>query len=85
MQKHVKIYRKYFQYGEQSYVGCEICNSPAADVHHIQYRSRGGGDNIENLMALCRYHHDKAHREELSEAYLQKMHQRFIDKFKNNS
>lgn len=41
---------------------CEVCGSPAVDIHHIHSRKAGGSklmDFIENLMALCRICHDK--------------------------
>lgn len=28
-----------------------------ADVHHLKRRSQGGGDEPENLLALCSLHH----------------------------
>ncbi len=31
--------------------------SPVLDVHHIRPRSEGGGDEDDNLMALCHSHH----------------------------
>ena len=52
----------FFGYGEQDFIPCEVCNQRANDVHHIEARGMGGSklkDNIENLMALCRKHHDK--------------------------
>lgn len=27
------------------------------EVHHVKYRSRGGGNAMENLLCLCRFHH----------------------------
>lgn len=33
---------------------CESCGDrPAADVHHRQYRSRGGTHDVHNLIHLC--------------------------------
>ena len=32
------------------------------DVHHIVFRSRGGSDDIWNLVCLCRVHHGLVHR-----------------------
>ena len=74
MKPHVKIYLNYFGYGEQDFIPCSICGVKAVDLHHIKYKSRGGKDNIENLIALCRKHHDMAHNEKLSEEYLRYMH-----------
>lgn len=51
-------------YDETDWIPCEIygCECEAVDVHHIERRGMGGSktkDTIENLMGLCRYHHDK--------------------------
>jgi hypothetical protein len=32
------------------------------DVHHIVFRSRGGSDEVDNLVCLCRIHHGLVHR-----------------------
>lgn len=38
---------------------CEDCHvRPATDVHHIIKKSEGGPDTRENVMALCKEHHD---------------------------
>lgn len=64
MRKHTKIYMQFFDYGEQDFVMCEMCQQDrAVDVHHIQSRGMGGSkekDFIENLMGLCRECHIKA-------------------------
>lgn len=68
MKRHVKIYCDYFHIGEQDKPLCEIagCNHEINDIHHIYSRGMGGDpkakqDRIENLIGLCRYHHDQAH------------------------
>jgi hypothetical protein len=33
------------------------CSRPAAHAHHVQYRSRGGSDDLPNLSSLCAVHH----------------------------
>jgi 5-methylcytosine-specific restriction endonuclease McrA len=78
VKKHTRIYLNDFGYGEQDVILCEICGSPAVDVHHIKYRSRLGKDEIENLMALCRVHHDLAHAEKITEKQLTEIHLKFI-------
>lgn len=61
MKKHVRIYLEYFDYGETDFIPCEYCLTKAVDVHHILFRSQGGKDEIENLTAVCRSCHTKAH------------------------
>jgi 5-methylcytosine-specific restriction endonuclease McrA len=44
------------------FIHCEVCNSKAVDIHHIECRGMGGSnekDKIENLQALCRSCHIK--------------------------
>jgi hypothetical protein len=38
---------------------CQVpgCSRRAVHAHHVQPRSRGGGDESENLVALCACHH----------------------------
>ena len=40
---------------------CEVNDRdhPAQDVHHVVPRSLGGPDVLENLIAICRHHHDQ--------------------------
>ena len=47
-----------------------MCGGVASDVHHIVYRSQGGTDDVSNLIALCRTHHEKAHSKELTDDFL---------------
>jgi len=78
MIKHVKIYLDYFGYGEQDFIPCECCHREAVDVHHIKYKSRGGKDEISNLIGMCRKCHKLAHDEKLSESDLQYIHNSFL-------
>jgi 5-methylcytosine-specific restriction endonuclease McrA len=60
MKNHTKIYLKYFGYGIDDYIPCEVCDNKAVDIHHIEARGMGGSntkDVIENLQALCRQCH----------------------------
>jgi len=78
MVAYKKKYLKHFGYGDQDYVPCEVCGSESHDIHHVNYRSLGGADDIENLMAICRYHHDLAHSGALSKEQLQEIHNAFM-------
>jgi len=78
MKPHIKIYLKHFGYGEQDVILCEACSRPAVDVHHVKYKSRGGTDEIENLIGLCRKCHNLAHNETLKESDLLLIHRYFL-------
>ena len=73
-----KKYLKYFGYGEQEFVPCEICGSGAVDVHHID-KNRKNND-ITNLMGLCRECHNKAHSALviMEQSYFQMIHNKFM-------
>ncbi len=43
------------------------------DPHHIVYRSKGGRDEEDNLITLCRKHHDMVHRKEIPISELRKV------------
>ena len=71
MRKHTKVYLQEMGYDVTDFIPCEICQSKAVDIHHIDARGMGGSkirDVIENLMALCRSCHeeygDKVHHKE---------------------
>ena len=61
MQRHVYNYFKHHNLCETDIVLCEECGAVAVDIHHIIKRSQGGGDEVGNLKALCRFHHEKYH------------------------
>lgn len=61
MQKHIKNYYKTFSLTCADEVFCTQCGALAVDIHHISFRSQGGSDEVENLIALCRKHHLEAH------------------------
>jgi 5-methylcytosine-specific restriction endonuclease McrA len=77
MKKHIRIYLQYFDYGIDDRISCEICGNKAVDVHHIDNKGMGGSrtkDFIENLIALCRGCHIKAHSERISKGTLSSIH-----------
>jgi hypothetical protein len=79
MQPYVKIYLDYFDYGEQDYMPCEVCEKTVSDIHHIYGRGKGK-DIIENLIGLCRSCHNKAHssKKYISKWKFQEIHNNFI-------
>ena len=73
----VEGYFEYFGYDTASFVRCEVCGAAANDIHHIQARGMGGSktaDRIENLMALCRKHHEMYGDRKQWKDWLQKVH-----------
>jgi len=61
MKKYKKVYIDYYDYCIEDVILCEHCSNRAVDIHHIKFRSQGGKDIIDNLIALCRECHNKAH------------------------
>lgn len=49
-------------YTPGEFIPCEVCESKAVDIHHIEARGMGGSrdkDHVQNLMALCRDCHER--------------------------
>ena len=82
MQKHTKIYMAYFGYDASDFIPCELCGAKAVDIHHIDCRGMGGSekDNIENLMALCRFDHIKYGDKKQFTDMLKDRHSEFMNK-----
>lgn len=77
LKKHTKIYFQHFGYTPGDFIPCEVCGAVANDIHHIQARGMGGSktsDRIENLMALCRKHHEMYGDRKQWKDWLQKLH-----------
>lgn len=51
----------------------------ALDIHHIWEVCNGGGDQMDNLLALCPTHHAMYHREIISEASVKRWKTRLIE------
>lgn len=84
MTKHGKIYYDYFHVHPGQRILCEVCGETATEIHHIIFRSQGGGNNIENLIALCRGCHDQAHDKQepfLPADFLTACHMKFTQDF----
>ena len=85
MKNYTKTYMDFFEYGIDDYIPCEVCGAKSVDIHHIDPKRMGGSkkkDNIENLIALCRNDHNKAHSNKLSQEYLKEIHKANIGKVK---
>lgn len=67
MQKHIKNFRKHYNIAENEVFMCQYCNgAPAVDIHHIYYKSRGGSDEVSNLIGLDRHCHELAHKKKIT-------------------
>ena len=86
MQKHIKEYTEKIP-SHTGYYPCEVCGIKAVDIHHIKRRSEFGSktkdqqDKIENLIALCRPCHDKAHANTLTKEQLSDYHKKTLKKY----
>jgi 5-methylcytosine-specific restriction endonuclease McrA len=81
LKNHTKVYFKYFNFKIPEDCFCEVCGSPAVDLHHIESRGSGGSKNkdyIENLMALCRSCHIKFGDVPDKLDWLKDIHKRFM-------
>ena len=85
MQKYIKTYCDYFGYVEDEFIPSELSGAEASEVHHISFRSRLGGDNIENLMALTRGEHEEAHGGKYTQKFLQEKHNQFMKMHENRT
>jgi 5-methylcytosine-specific restriction endonuclease McrA len=84
VEKHTKNYLEFFP-SHSGFYHCEICHKPATEIHHIKRRSEFGSktkhlqDKIENLIALCRTCHEKAHANIFTKEYLTEVHKKNIE------
>ncbi len=84
MKAHTQIYMKAFGFTIADFIPCEICGNKAVDIHHIEARGMGGDptgskDNINNLMAMCRKHHEEYGDVPDLVDKLKEIHLRYID------
>ena len=80
MQKHIRIFRKFYGIGDQDPpLICAVCPRQMNDAHHIHSRGLKGFEwkgkwydinDILNLIPLCRDHHNGAHGGEFTKEYL---------------
>ena len=76
MQRYIRNYLASIGADESTRIRCEVCNAIAVDIHHIIPRSKFGSkrkeeqDAPENLIALCRSCHEKAHANKITKEEL---------------
>ena len=74
MVRYKQVYLDYYGVTSQDWIGCENCNKTSVDLHHLIFKSQGGKDNIENLVALCRECHIFAHNSKIFNNELKQKH-----------
>jgi hypothetical protein len=87
---HREVYMNHFGYTLNWEVVCEIpkCGLPYSDIHHIDCRGMGGTSRkygINDLMALCRKHHDEYGDKKQWKIFLNTVHQKFLKLFKKST
>lgn len=60
---YTRTYLQFFGFGEQSLILCENCINRAGGIHHLVFKSHGGGNEVTNCMALCYKCHEKTHND----------------------
>lgn len=62
-------------------LNCSICgwDEDSLDIHHIQLRSKGGTNELSNLVCLCPNCHRKAHSRKISIDRLQQVSMKDFD------
>ena len=78
MTKHKTIYTSSLNLDHYE---CEVCGSPATDIHHIYCKGMGGSkskDVIENLMGLCRPCHTEYGDKKQYYDFLSSRHKDFL-------
>ncbi len=95
MIKYKQNYCDFFDLFEGDIIYSEINGEVAVDLHHIYEKGMGGReffthngmeyhiDCVENLIAVTRDQHDRAHAAEWSKDELWEIHQHTMNKFKS--
>lgn len=82
MKAHTKLYLEHYGLDISSDILCELCKHTgyvraAVDIHHIECRGMGGTtkpEDIKNLIALCREHHEQFGDKKQYKKYLTQIH-----------
>jgi len=61
LKKYKKNYLEANGFTIADFIPCENCGCKSVDIHHLIFKSQGGKDSADNLIALCRKCHEKAH------------------------
>lgn len=69
---------KYFGFDVSSFIPCEVCGGQCTEIHHLTPRSlrKDLVNKIDNLMALCRTCHERAHNDRQFNDDLRLIHRR---------
>ena len=46
---YIRLFKKYWGYGDQHTPNCWSCDSPANDIHHIEGRKMGGNNKKNSI------------------------------------
>jgi len=84
MVKYKQVYIDFWGYTIADFIPCAYCSSTSVDFHHLVFRSHGGKDEPDNLIALCRTCHEKAHNDKTFNDYLKELNQDNIRKYTND-
>jgi len=78
LKPYTKTYLQYFGYSTADFIPCEVCGAKSVDVHHLTPRSlrKDLVNKIDNLVALCREHHDQAGKDKAFNESLRLIHRR---------
>ena len=85
MKKHISNYFKHHGYVCQEEIACEICGCPAVDIHHIEFGRHKRSDEVDNLIALCRRHHEDCHNYKIPIYFLKNRNEASIPNNTDNS
>jgi HNH endonuclease len=78
VKNYVKTYLKYFGFDESDFIPCEDCGARSVEIHHLEPKSiaKAKENLIDNLCAVCRSCHDKAHNSRAFNEELKLIHRK---------
>lgn len=72
MQLHTKIYMEHFGFDISDFIPCTVCGGRATEIHHLDKNHQN--NDIENLAAVDRKHHDKCHADPVYNESVKALH-----------